>query len=65
MRGAVLNHLHDHIEDPGDRAEGWISLPEAPDSIEVTKQFVGAVDEVDDHFNFQVRQQARGFGHFK
>src|SRR5437867_4632773 len=47
---AVLDHLGDHMEHASDSAEGRIGFLEAPDSVEVAKQFVSAVDEVNDHF---------------
>ena len=49
MRCAVLDHLHDRIENAGDGAERRIGLVKTAQAVEMTKEFVGAVDEVDDH----------------
>src|SRR5882724_6363148 len=49
VRRAVLDHLRDHVEHTGHGAERWISFLEAPDAVKVSKEFVGAVDEMDDH----------------
>ena len=49
MSYAVLDHLHDRIENAGDGAERRIGLVKTAQPIEVTKEFVGAVDEMNDH----------------
>ena len=49
MGRAVLDHFRNRVQDPRDRAERGIGLLESSNAIEVTKQFVGAVDEVNDH----------------
>ncbi len=46
----LFKELGDCVEHPGDRAERWISFLKAPQSVEVTKEFIGAVNEVDDHY---------------
>ena len=59
VRRAVLDHLGDHMEHAGDSAERRIGFFEAPNAVEVTKQFVGAVDEVNDHFFHRLRRLRR------
>ena len=49
MSRAVFDHLRDRVEHAGDSAERRIRFLEAPNAVEVTKEFVGAVDEVNDH----------------
>ena len=49
MGRAVLDHFRNRVQDPCDRAERRIGLLESSNAIEVTKQFVGAVDEVNGH----------------
>src|SRR5437660_1463686 len=46
---AVLDHLCDRVQHTDNGAERWIGFGEATDAVEVPKEFVGAVDEVDDH----------------
>ena len=52
MGGAVLDHFQDHAELAGDGPERRIGFSKTPDAVEVTKEFVGAVDEVNDHVIF-------------
>jgi hypothetical protein len=48
MGRAVLDHLEDRVQHPGHGAEGrGRPLLEAPPSVELAEQLVGAVDEVD------------------
>ena len=49
VRGVVFDHLRDHIEYAGNCAKRRIRFVEATQTVEVAEQFVGAVDEVDDH----------------
>ena len=49
VRRAVFEHLCHGMEHARHRAEWRIGFLEAPDAVEVTKQFVGAVNEVNDH----------------
>src|SRR6266550_1277902 len=54
VRGAVLDHLRNGMKNSGDGAERRIGFLKAPDSVEVTKKFVCAVDEVNDHSRLPV-----------
>jgi hypothetical protein len=48
MRRALLDHLQDRVQNAGHRAEGRRSLLfESLAAVELAKQLVGAVDEVD------------------
>lgn len=50
MRDFAFDHLQHAVQDTDHRAEGPIlALGEAAQAVEVPKQLVGAVDEVDDH----------------
>ena len=49
MRSSVLKHLDDHGEDARDGAERRISFVKATETVELAKQFIGSVDEMDDH----------------
>src|SRR5581483_4236297 len=49
VRRAVLKHLDNHAEDAVDSAERRISFVETTQTVELAKQFVGAVDEMNDH----------------
>jgi len=49
VRRALFHHLDDRIEHASDRAEWWVGFTEAPDAVEVAKEFVGSVNEVNDH----------------
>src|SRR4029079_6614473 len=43
------DHFRNRVQHAGDGAEGWIRFLEATDAVEMAKQFVGAVDEMNDH----------------
>ena len=50
VRRAGLGHLQHRVEDADDRPERRVlTLVEAAQPVEVAKELVGAVDEVDDH----------------
>src|SRR6267378_4816228 len=49
VRRIVFDHLRNHVEDAGHGAERRISFLEAANAVKVTKEFVGAVDEMNDH----------------
>ena len=50
VRGSLLEHLEHGVEDADDGTEGCIlALVEATQAVEVPEQFVGAVDEMNDH----------------
>src|SRR5262245_31872842 len=46
---SALEHLRDRMQDAGHGSEGRVGVPEAPDSVELAEELVGAVDEVNDH----------------
>src|SRR5882762_5592736 len=56
VRRIVFDHLRNHVEDAGHGAERRISFLEAANAVKVTKEFVGAVDEMNDHWS-EVRSQ--------
>jgi hypothetical protein len=47
--GAVFHHLQDGPKDPGDGTEWWVWLFRAPQTIEVAKQLVCPIQEMNDH----------------
>ena len=50
VRVAVLDHLKHGLQHANDRAVRAVhAFVEPAQAVEVTEQFVGAVDEVDDH----------------
>src|SRR5215471_744659 len=49
MSRAVLDHLRDRVQHTRDGAKRRIGFMEATQTIEMTKQFVGPVDKMDDH----------------
>ena len=49
VRRSVLEHLDGHAEHAGDCAEWRISFVKATQAVELAKEFVGAVDEMNDH----------------
>src|SRR5262249_8911544 len=59
MCGAVLNHCGDRIEHAADGAQGWIGFFETAQAVEMTKQLVRSVDEMNDH---EMRKEQRGKG---
>jgi len=51
MRRFVLEQLHNSAQHAGHCTVRGIGFLEAPDAVEVTKEFVGAVDEMDNHLS--------------
>src|SRR5437667_8780594 len=50
VRGSPLDRLQHRSEHPGDGAERRVlALVEAAETVEVTEELVGAVDEMNDH----------------
>src|SRR6266478_9396923 len=49
VRRAVFNHLGDSVEHAGHSPERRISFFEAANAVKMAKEFVGAVDEMNDH----------------
>src|SRR5262245_53638439 len=45
----VLNHLRDHSQQPTNRAKRRISFTKASNAVEMTKEFVSTVNQVNDH----------------
>src|SRR5688572_10544125 len=68
VRRPVFDHLYNCTENSGDSAVGRISFLEPPDSVEVTKEFVCAVDQVNDHrrrrSEIRCRLRSRTTGYF-
>src|ERR1700740_700053 len=57
MRRSVFEHFDDRAEHAADRAERRIGFMEAAQTVEMTKEFVSAVDKMNDHQN-RVRRSA-------
>ena len=51
MSCSILEHLRNRTEHARHRALRRIGFLEAPNPVEVTKEFVGAVDQVNDHLS--------------
>jgi hypothetical protein len=49
VRGVLLDHLEDRVEHTDDCPEWAVSLIGTAETVEVAKQLVRAVDDVDDH----------------
>jgi hypothetical protein len=49
VRRAGLEHLRDGVQHAGDGAERRIALAETADAVEVAKELVRAVDQMNDH----------------
>src|SRR5712691_1083752 len=60
VRRSVLDHLCNRMENAGHGAERGVGFLEAPDSVEVTKKLVCAVNQVNDHEKADVRGQRSG-----
>jgi hypothetical protein len=62
VRRPVFDHLYNCTENSGHSAVGRIGFLEPPDSVEVTKEFVCAVDQVNNHRRQRSEVRSQGSG---